>query len=405
MSKRLVLTLCVSVFALAAQADEPQWLKDARAREGKMGRAVELKSKDHWFKAKVPAKLISPIEKGEGSYTVELDIGSAQPAYCEVVPDGFDMADMIRRSLELMMPQLEKIQGKIELRSLDAVDAGAWGNVPYLQTRWIYRVNDGKEPRLGGVKQISMQKDGQGIYCMHLDLGYTKSFLAVAKGFAETFTSTSPVPAPYYKDIAVAVLNGMKIGIASATLERDEDGDTKAEESSSMLIPGPAGELHSKDAIHQQWIRPDGSLINATHFISTDGELRTSLGLKLADASWVIEGDLDGKKYSETLKADVPPGSWVAQALALRKLLARDNPVGAEHSMPQWLSDDPARLTDAKTKVLAKAGDRQFKGQVTAGAVTANVTIDKASGMVNAAEMSIAGQQMKIERVYLHGSF
>ena len=266
-------------------------------------------------------------------------------------------------------------------------------------------MNDGTAQRLGGVKQISMEKDGQGIYCMHMDLGYTKSFTAVARAFAETFTSTSPAPAPYYKDIAVVTLNGMKMGVATATLLRDEDGDTKAEESSSMLIPGPAGALHSKDSVHQQWIRPDASLINATHFIATDGELGTSLALKLADAAWVIDGSLDGKKFSETLKAVVPPGTWVAQALALRKLLATDNPVGAEHSMPQWLSEDPAELTDAKTKVLAKAGDKQFKALLTAGAMSANVTIDKTTGMVDVVDMAVAGQTMKIERVYTSGGF
>ena len=57
-------------------------------------------------------KALSPIEKGEGSYTVQLDIGSVQPAYCEVVPDGFDMADMIRRSLDLTMPQVEKSRAR-----------------------------------------------------------------------------------------------------------------------------------------------------------------------------------------------------------------------------------------------------------------------------------------------------
>jgi len=405
MTKRVILAMSVCLFGLAAMAEEPQWLKDARAREGKPGKAVELRSKDKWFRAKVPAKVTDPIEKLEGSYTVSLDIGSEQPTYCEVVPDGFDMADMARRSLELMMEQIEKSQGKVELRALESTDAGVWGNVPYLQAQWIYRVNDGKAQRIGGLKQVSMEKDGQGIYCLHVDLGYTRSFTAVARAFAETFTSTSPVPAPYYKEIAVATLNGMKIGITMSTLERDEEGDTKAEESTSMLIPGASGALHSKDAIHQQWIRPDASLINATHFIASDGVLKTSLGLTLEDGAWIVKGDLDGKEFSQTLKADVPPGTWVAQALALRKLLATDNPVGAEHSMQQWAADDPARLTNAKTKVLARVGDKQFKGMLTAGEMTANATIDKATGMFAVVEISERGQKVTIERVYLDGSF
>ena len=57
MSKRLLWRFRFSCPVLAAAADEPQWLKDARAREGKPGQSVEVMSKDKWFKAKVPAKL------------------------------------------------------------------------------------------------------------------------------------------------------------------------------------------------------------------------------------------------------------------------------------------------------------------------------------------------------------
>ena len=69
-----------------------------RARANRQ--AAEIKSKDKWFKARVPAKVVGDIEKVEGSYTVELNIGSDQSVYCEIMPEGFDMADMVRRKLE-----------------------------------------------------------------------------------------------------------------------------------------------------------------------------------------------------------------------------------------------------------------------------------------------------------------
>ena len=153
MSKSALIGLYILLSTLAQAAEEPQWLKDARAREGKAKPAV-LKSKDNWFKAKVPAKVIGDIEKSEGSYTVELNIGSDQSVYCEIMPEGFDMADMIRRNLEFTMGQVAEAQGKVEARSLESIDAGVFGNVPYLQTQWLYRVNDGTAQRLGGFKQI-----------------------------------------------------------------------------------------------------------------------------------------------------------------------------------------------------------------------------------------------------------
>ena len=168
------------------------------------------------------------------------------------------------------MGQVAEAQGKVEARSLESIDAGVFGNVPYLQTQWLYRVNDGTAQRLGGFKQISMEKNDKGIYCAHVDLGYTQSFAAVAKAFAETFESTTDVPAPYYEEIAVATMGGKKMGVALTTLERDADGDTKAVETTAMLVPGPDGALHSQDAVHLEWIRT-GLLADQCHAFHRQG--------------------------------------------------------------------------------------------------------------------------------------
>lgn len=404
MSKRVLIGLSVLFATFTQAAEEPQWLKDARAREGKPVPAAALKSKDNWFKAKVPAVVVGDIEKIEGSYTIEFDIGGEQAAYCEIVPDGFDLASMLRRTLDITLEQVEKAQGKVEARSIESIDAGLFGEVPYLQTQWVYRVNDGKVPRLGGLKQISMEKGGQGIYCAHVDLGYVKTFNSVVKALAESFESTTAATTPYYLEVAVASGLGMKLGIQITTLERDADGDTKSQQSSALLIPGAEGAIHSQDSVSQEWIRPDASLINATHFIASDGELVTSLNLKTDEGTWFIEGDHKGKKLAEKLKPDAQPTSWVAQALGLRKLLATPNPVGVEHSMPQWLSHDPTRLIDYKTKVLGKLGDKQFSALATSGDLKAKVTIDKATGMIATAEIDI-GRPITMERIYLKGSF
>ena len=73
--------------------------------------------------------------------------------------------------------------------------------------------------------------------------------------------------------------------------------------------------------------------------------------------------------------------------------------------MSSWLANDPGKLTDARTKVIAKAGDKQFKALATAGDMNATVTIDKATGTVDAAEMKIGGLEMTVERVYVKGAF
>ena len=406
MSKRVWLALSAFVASFAAQAaDEPQWLKEARAREGKIGAAVAIKSKDNWFSAKLPAKLVGDIEKVEGSYTIELDIGGDQSAYCEVTPDGFDMADMIRTNLEFTMEQVGKTQGKVEVRALEATDAGVFGKVPFLQTQWIYRVNDGKAQMLGGFQQISMVKDGQGIYCAHVDLGYTKTFRAVAKAFAETFESTAEGPAPFYEEIAVTTLGGRKLGISRITLERDADGDIKVNDTNAALRPVADGVLHSEDIIRLEWVRPDYSLINATRFVAQDGALTSNLEIKVVGDHWTVEGEHDGKKLNQKLKTDAQPGTWLAQANGIRKMLANADSVGSAHAMWYWLGSIPDTLVETKMKVTAKAGARKFKGVATLEGINADVIIDQDSGTVVVAEVKANGMEMTFERVYAKGTF
>jgi hypothetical protein len=406
MSKRMWLALSAFVASFSVQAaDEPQWLKDARAREGKMGLPSAIKSKDNWFKAKLPAKLIGEIEKVEGSYTVELNIGSDQSAYCEIMPEGFDMADMIRSNLEFTMEQVAKGQGKIEVRALEATDAGVFGNVPYLQTQWVYRVNDGKAQLLGGFQQISMEKNGQGIYCAHVDIGYTKTFFAVAKAFAETFESASDEPAPFYEEIAVTTIGGRKLGISRTTLDRDEEGDIKVTDTSAMLSPVANGVLHSDDTIRLEWVRPDYSLINATRFVAKNGALTTNLNLKFVDKAWIVDGDHDGKKLNHKLKGDGQPGTSLAQAVGLRKILAASDPIGSQQTMWSWLGSAPDTLVETNTKITAKAGDKKFKGVANLEGINADVIIDQVSGTVAFAEVKTNGIEMTFERVYARGTF
>ncbi len=391
--------------ACVAQGDEPKWLQDARAREASPVTPGELNSVDGWFRARVPAKVVGDIEKVEGSYTVTFDVGSDAAVHCEVVPEGFDMADMVRQTFDLTMQQVAEAQGKVEATQLEHTDAGAIGNLPFIATRWLYRVHDGKEARLGALKQIAFDKLGHGVYCAHLDIGYVATFDSIARAFAQSFEAPAAEADPYYMEILVASMAGSKVGVATITLEKDPDGDTKAEEVTSMIVLGPSGKLHSQDAIHREWLRPDFSLINAAHFVASNGELSTSLNLAPRDEQWVVEGELQGKEVNFTLPPGPSPGSSVEQALALRKLLAAVDPAGAEHAIAMWMHADPSKLTSVNTRLLGKSGDAGFAARTRVGDVEMDLVLDKATGTASSADFSIGPQAMHLERVYQGGSF
>ena len=399
----LALSLCLG-YPAAQAADSPKWLTEARARESKLIAPREFKAKDNWFKARVPAKVVGVIEKDQGSYSIELDHGSGTSIYCEVVPEGIDMADMLRVSADSTMKRAEELQGKVETRQIQNLDAGVIGDTPYLSTSWVYTVQSKDGLRVGAFKQISVNKGNAGIYCAHVELGYDKTFAAVTHALAKTLETAQSEPAPYYREIATVSMGGTKSGVMISTLVRDADGDTVATQKLSMLLPTP-NNVVSQDSVSKEWIDPAAGMINALHIVGQNGELTTDLKLNPRDGEWMVEGALQGKAVSAKLDPGARPGTWIAQALGVRKLLATPGAVGGEHTIPLWASANPGKLTDGKTKVLAKIDDRHYHALTRIGTMSADVTLDSISGLPTAAEIRIGAQTMKIERVYVSGAF
>jgi len=400
----LALSVCLAVPAAQA-ADSPKWLTDARARESRLIAPRDLKAKDNWFKAKVPAKVVGTIEKVEDSYSIEFDHGGGSSIYCEVVPDGIDLADMVRVSAEITLKRAEELQGKIEERQIQRLDAGILGNIPYLSTSWVYTVKSAEGPLVGAFKQISMKKGDVGIYCAHVELGYDKTFEAVTHALALTLATATETPTPYYQEIATVSMGATKSGIMITTLERDPDGDTVATQKMSMLLPVANNSLASQDSVSIEWIDSDAALINAIHIVGQNGELTTNLKLNPKDDEWIVGGELQGKTVAAKLDKGAQPGSWVAQAWALRTLLASAGAVGGEHSIPLWAAANPGKLTDGKTKVLARIDNTHYHALAKVGTLSADMTLDAVSGMPSAAEIRVGPQKIKLERVYVSGAF
>ncbi len=395
------LLFCASVFG----ADEPQWLKDARARESKPLKAVDLKSKDGWFKARLPGKVVGDVVLAEGSYSVEIDIGSDAPVYCEVFPKGADLANALRLTLDNSLKDIESSQGKIEARALEVSDAGAMGSVPYISLTWLYRVTTPKGPMVGSLKQFIMEKGPHAVYCAHNDLGYTNTFTSISRAFADTLETQEAAVQPQYFEVSAVSMAGKKIGIIVISLEKDSEGDTRARQMTSMLMATPGGAIQSQDSTHIDWLRPDGSLINSSDTDVANGEISNDLSLKEEDGTWHVEGEARGKAIKATLPKGSQPGTWVAQAKQLRAILAEPNPVGSEHTLSIWLAQDPEKLTTAKTRILEKKGDKHFTARGVVGALNANLTLEKSSGMTSAMEMKMGPLSMSMERVHVTGSF
>jgi hypothetical protein len=396
----IALFACLSV----ARAEEPQWLREARARESKPIAARKLKSLDGWLKARVPARSEDPIIKLEDSYSIKLDVGAASPIYCSIMVGDINLADTLRRAVDMTLDKVEAAQGKIETREIEKLDAGAFGDVPYIAATWRYTADGAKGLMAGGVKQIAMTKNGVGMYCAHVDLGYAATFQSVVRALASSLETASPPHAPYYQEISALSLGGTKCGVAFSTLTRNVKGGTIAREVTAMLMPGTQEKALSLDAIHLEFIDSSARMLNATHITSSNGEVTTRLALEPADGDWHVEGELQGKHVSVTLPEGAAPGTWVAQALALRKLLTTPDAIGAEHSIGLWASSDPGKLTVSKLQVLSKVDAVHFRAAGSTGVVSSEMTLDAATGMASATQIRMGPQQVSIERVYVNGA-
>jgi hypothetical protein len=405
MFKRAVLLSAMLSSTAAFGAEEPKWLKDARAREIKSQKLNEFKSKDGWFKASVPGKVVNTVEEVEGSYSVELDIGGEGRVYCEVYPKGVDLANSLRVTFTGAKKEIETSQGKLEAHALESSDAGAYGPVPYLSLSWIYRIAATGGSQLGALKQFVLEKHGVAVYCSHNELGFSKTFAAIAKGFADTLTTTEPVVAPQFVEISTVSMAGTDIGFAFVTVTRDSEGDLRASQTTAMLIATGDGNVQSQDSAHIDWIRPDGTLINSANTDVESGEIANNLSLKEVEGTWTVEGELQGKAVKATLPKDAQPGNWVAQAREVRALLARPDAVGKEHSARMWIAENPDKLTEAKTKILARQGDKFHTGKGELGSMSLSLTLDNATGMASTGEATIGPLKLKFDRVYVNGSF
>ena len=202
----------------------------AEAREGRLEPSRAFTSPDKWFKASVPAKP-GEVRKAGDSYVVTLDIGAESPIVCEVTPGGIKLADALRRGFDTWSKEAASRQGQKAV--IEATDAGALGDIPFLAIRW----------RSGpaALKQLVFNKLGHGVYCAHPGLGYVKTFETVTRSLAESFQAPAAETTPYFIEIKTAsVLRYRAGGRGYHAAARSRCG-VQAKQTTALIMPVPAG--------------------------------------------------------------------------------------------------------------------------------------------------------------------
>ncbi len=393
-------------FAASARAEEvPQWLKDARAREAPLAEPVDVASEDGWLRTKLPGKVPDKVVLQDGSYSLHVALDGETTVSCEVMPGSRDLAGLLTDAATFSFEALEKLNGTVEARDLEATDAGAVGAHPFISLQWLYRASQNGERRVGALKQYVAALDDAVVYCAHNGLGYVKSFEAVTRSLtAHLRTAGEPAPPAHFREVGVVSLDGARVGVMVTTLTRNAEGDTQVDNWSAMLLQAAPGQVVSQSVFEVQRLRPDGSLIGASQSTTTNGELTDDMALERREgARWRASGTISGKPIDVELTAE--PSSYVLLARARKQLMARPDPVGASTEALIWSAPDLTRLLPSRATVLAPAGDDGFAVKEEIAGMAMDAVLDKRTGTVASFRMPLGPRVLSIERVYRDGDF
>lgn len=389
----------------AAAADEPQWLKDARAREGKDLQESAVASQDGFFSARVLGTPGGEVTFEDGGYHFDIDIGSQTPATCEVIPDAFDPAALLQAAADLTFKNVEPLHGTIEQKVVESTDAGAFGGSPFLAVNWLYHANDGQGAKLGALKQVAILQGEHGIYCAHVDLGFVDSFLRSVRTLSESIRFAREWQ-PLFSEVGVFTLAGARTGIAWTHMTRDEEGDTQLVTTTSFAIRLAADTLRTEDIVHVQWVRPDGTLITGIHVASENGQLETELRLARSDdEKWWVTGKFKGKSIEQALEGEGQPASWIEMANQRRRAFARPDVAGVELVSSMWLTADPTRLLESRTTLHAAIDAQNIPATEVVGGMKAEHVLDTATGFPVRSSLAVGSLAIQIDRVHVKGSF
>ena len=99
------------------------------------------------------------------------------------------------------------------------------------------------------------------------------------------------------------------------------------------------------------------------------------------------------------------PASVIEQARARRALFGRKDVVGTELKTAHWTTADPTRIIESQTTVVSVIDGDRLSAREQLEGLTAEVTLEKSTGMPSKTVVPVGPFSIEIVRVYLNGSF
>jgi hypothetical protein len=365
--------------------------------------SLALASGDGAFRAVVPARLARPIAADETGYRLWLEADAGSPIECLVTrEDALDPAGSLVAFSRQAFDALGASVGRIAMRRIDRIDAGAFGESPYLGVRWLYRVKAKDGARVGEVKHLLASRAGRSVYCRHHELGHEDTFLRVVSALVESFEPRDGPARPSFSQISTHRVREMHVGFEHTTLVREAGGDLRVETRASTLLPQGGETLEASDSVGIERARPDGSLIQQVYVESNDGVLVTNLKLDPAsDGAWRVSGTFQTRPLEREIER-ARPTSFVGETLAAR-MVAR-SPIGAAVKVQRWVpAADPTQIVEQTLTLDRRVEPDRFAARLEVAGTLADLVFDPA-GLVASGALVVGPEQVEVERVFSGGA-
>ncbi|MCH2192374.1 MAG: hypothetical protein MK188_15815 [Gammaproteobacteria bacterium] len=285
----------------------------------------------------------SEAQSEDNYWYFTVDIGSESPVECWAFQeyDGLanSLVNMMKYAVNNVSANLNKT---LESQYNFSLDVSNLGNVPVFSYDILYNLGETDERVSGLMKGMSAESANGLQVCLHNEIGYRETFKDVFTSFVNAVDRTANVK-PFFFAINGMKMQGELVGIVSEKFSIDADGDVEIVEATSLILPVDANTVSSTDSLARSWSRIDGTLINTYEYTVENGEVMSSMGLSRTEGTWVIEGEIQGKKVNSELSYDDVFTSNFGAYLETQKLTNSDQD---SLSYNTWsLEGDPTQPT------------------------------------------------------------